>query len=104
GEVRVAGTWPLPDAAARRRLGAALATLPDGARVLLDGLVACGVPEVLEPHASRLAVTVLVHLPLAEERGRAPDLAARLNAAEGAALAAATTIVAASPWAARRLV
>ncbi|MET9142129.1 glycosyltransferase family 1 protein, partial [Streptomyces parvulus] len=32
----------------------ALRRLPDGAVVLLDGLVACGVPEIVVPEAERL--------------------------------------------------
>lgn len=39
------GSWPRPDARARGELARCLAALPDGAVVLLDGLVACGVPE-----------------------------------------------------------
>ncbi len=46
-----------------------LAALPDRVGVLLDGLVACGVPEVVVPQARRLSLVVLVHLPLADETG-----------------------------------
>ena len=51
--------------------------VPDGAVVLVDGLVACGVPEVVVPAARRLALVVLVHLPLGDESGAPPELAAR---------------------------
>ena len=61
-----------PDAAAARRAGPLSAALPDGAVVLVDGLVACGVPEVVVPAARRLRLVVLVHLPLGDETGRAP--------------------------------
>ncbi len=98
-ELAVAGTWPHPDAGARSALAAALAALPDGAAVLVDGLVACGVPEVVVPAARRLALVVLVHLPLGDEAGAAPELVAR----ERATLAAAAAVVATSPWTARRL-
>jgi glycosyltransferase involved in cell wall biosynthesis len=47
---------------------------------------------------------VLVHLPLADETGLAPALAADLDARERETLHAATAIVATSTWAARRLV
>ena len=66
------GSWPQPDATARTGLARHLAALPDGAVVLLDGLVACGVPEVLVPEAERLRLAVLVHLPLADETGLDP--------------------------------
>lgn len=97
-EVGVAGDWPRPDAAARTALDRALAVLPDGAVVLVDGLVACGVPDVVVPHARRLALVVLVHLPLGDESGGG-DLAR----GEGTVLRAATAVVATSPWTARRV-
>jgi glycosyltransferase involved in cell wall biosynthesis len=99
-ELPVAGRWPYPDAAARAVLAGALAAVPDGAVVLVDGLVACGVPEVVVPAARRLALIVLVHLPLGDEIGADPALADR----ERETLTAATGVVATSPWAADRLV
>ncbi|MEU4743625.1 glycosyltransferase family 4 protein [Actinosynnema sp. NPDC023658] len=102
-EVVVPGAWPEPGDAAREELGRALAAIGDGAVVLLDGLVACGVPEVVTPHAGRLRLVVLVHLPLADETGLPPAVAARLDAAERECLRAADAVVATSPWAARRL-
>lgn len=103
-EVPVAGTWPRPGAAARRALARALDGVPDGGVVVVDGLVACGVPEVVVPRAGRLALVVLVHLPLGDELGPGPSSGAELAALEGATLRAATAVVATSPWAARRLV
>jgi glycosyltransferase involved in cell wall biosynthesis len=82
-EHRAYGDWPTPDPAARARLAALLAALPDGAPVLIDGLVASAVPELLVPQAARLRFVVLVHLPLAGD-------------AEAAALGAACAIVATS--------
>ncbi|MFC4947950.1 glycosyltransferase family 4 protein [Pseudonocardia sp. GCM10023141] len=93
----LAGEWPRPGSAARVRLAATLARVPSGGVVLIDGLVACGVPEIIAPEAHRLRVVVLVHLPLGEED---PELAA----AERATLLAVDTVVATSPWTARRLV
>ena len=72
------GSWPRPDAAARAQLTGRLAALPDGAVVLVDGLVAGGVPEVIVPAAARLRLAVLLHLPLADETGLRPEEAARL--------------------------
>jgi glycosyltransferase involved in cell wall biosynthesis len=99
-ELPVAGGWPHPDAAARAALAGTLAAVPDGAVVLVDGLVACGVPEVVVPAARRIALIVLVHLPLGDEVGADPGLVAR----EWETLTAATGVVATSPWAADRLV
>src|SRR5690348_16402017 len=60
----VAGSWPRPAEAARAELAQTLRALPDGTVVLVDGLVACGVPEIIVPEAERLGIVVLVHLPL----------------------------------------
>ncbi|MFG2052888.1 glycosyltransferase family 4 protein [Micromonospora sp. NPDC048930] len=86
----VPGGWPHPGAAERAALAGVLAALPDDALVLLDGLVACCVPEVLTAYARRRRLVVLVHLPLDGE-------------AEAGALAAATRVVATSGWTRRWL-
>ncbi|MDA2804010.1 glycosyltransferase family 4 protein [Nocardiopsis suaedae] len=101
--VPVDGAWPLPDASGSGRLAAALADLPDGAPVLVDGLVACGVPEVVVPAAARLRLAVLVHLPLADETGTPPGRASVLERGEGAVLRAVDLVVATSGHAARDL-
>ncbi len=103
-DLPVPGTWPRPDAAARTELARVLGRLPDGAVVLLDGLVACGVPEVVVPESARLRMAVLVHLPLGDESGLAPAVAARLDARERKVLRAVPAVVATSDWAVRRLV
>ncbi|MGV9253823.1 glycosyltransferase family 4 protein [Streptomyces sp. NPDC003697] len=100
----VGGDWPLPDAAARSELAHTLGQLPDGAVVLLDGLVACGVPEVVLPEAGRLRLAVLVHLPLGDETGLDPAVAAELDARERTVLRAVSAVIATSDWAVRRLV
>ncbi len=102
-DVAVPGDWPQPYAAARDELARTLAELPSGTVVVLDGLVACGVPEVVVPHARRLRLVVLVHLPLAAETGLTPALAADLDVRERETLHAACAVVATSAWAARRL-
>ncbi|MES0833012.1 glycosyltransferase family 4 protein [Nocardiopsis tropica] len=102
-EEAVPGAWPVADPAARAGLSRVLEGVPDGAAVLLDGLVACGVPEVLLPHAPRLRLVVLVHLPLADETGLPEARAAALDSRERAVLRAASAVVATSRWAARRV-
>lgn len=97
-EIAVQGSWPHPDASARTELARSLAELPDGGLVLLDGLVACGVPEIVVPQANRLRLVVLVHLPLAVEGGE------ELDAPERETLRAAKAVVATSAWAARWLI
>lgn len=101
--VEVPGAWPRPARGEIGRLSSVLDSAPDGSRVLVDGLVACGVPEVLLPHARRLRLAVLVHLPLADETGLAPEAARDLDARERAVLRGGVTVVATSEWAARRL-
>ena len=64
--------------------------IPDGAVVLLDGLIASPAPEALVPHARRLRQVVLVHMPLGDSRERE-------------VLAAATAVVTTSAWTRRRL-
>ncbi|MFD4977031.1 glycosyltransferase family 4 protein [Streptomyces sp. NPDC058424] len=100
----VDGSWPRPDARARDELACVLRELPDGAVVLLDGLVACGVPETVVPEAERLRLAVLVHLPLGDETGLDPAVAAELDARERQVLRAVAAVVATSDWAVRRLV
>ncbi|SFS73560.1 glycosyltransferase family 4 protein [Saccharopolyspora flava] len=105
-EVRVsavAGAWPQPDRAALDRLGHALGGIADGEVVLFDGIVACGVPDVIAAHARRLRVAILVHLPLADETGLSARTAALLDAAEQRALSAAELVITTSPQTARRL-
>jgi glycosyltransferase involved in cell wall biosynthesis len=95
----VEGAWPKPDAAALAALAEVVGRIPDGAVVLLDGLVASTAPEVLVPQAERLRVVVLVHMPLGLDetddgfRGR-----------EGAVLAAVAAVLVTSEWARRALV
>lgn len=84
-------------------LRTALAALPDGALVLMDGLVACPAPSVVVPAAQRLRIAVVVHMPLANEHGLPPELAADLDTRERAVLHAVAAVIATSPWSARRI-
>ena len=102
-EIAIAGSWPSPAGAARTALSRALADIPDKSDVLLDGLVACGVPELLEPHARRLRLIVLVHLPLGDDTALPPSEAARLRALERRCVHLVDTVIATSEQAAAHI-
>ncbi|WP_239143609.1 glycosyltransferase family 4 protein [Actinoplanes philippinensis] len=99
----VEGAWPRPSEADRRALAGLLCGLPDGSLTLLDGLIACGVPDLLAPHATRLRLAVLVHLPLGDETGLTDEDAAELRALESRTLRLAAAVIATSVPAARRV-
>ncbi len=101
-EHEVAGGWPHPDAASLAALAGVVAQIPDGAMVLLDGLVACTAPAVLVPHAPRLRLVVLVHMPLGHRPGAGEADAVRTR--ERAVLSAAAALITTSAWTRRRLV
>jgi glycosyltransferase involved in cell wall biosynthesis len=71
-------------------LADALARIPNGSSVLLDGLVASPAPEVLVPESLRLRLVALVHMPLGQDE---PD------AREAAVLSAVASVVTTSAWA-----
>jgi glycosyltransferase involved in cell wall biosynthesis len=102
-DILAAGDWPRPDAAARARLTSALEQLDFGELVLIDGLVACGVPEIVVPASRRLRIVVLVHLRLAAETGLPDDVRADLDRREREVLHAVDAVVATSSWAAGEL-
>ena len=66
-------------------LGQAIAAIPSGSTVLIDGLLASRAAAVLVPASRRLSVVVLVHMPL-------------LDDAERAVLRAAAAVVTTSGW------
>ena len=89
----VPGSWPRRDAPSHAALADAVCQIPDGAVVLLDGLVASPAPEVLLPEAGRLRLVALVHMPLGLDT---TDDGARER--EGAVLSAAASVVTTSAW------
>ena len=97
----IAGAWPRPGATGHATLARAVRRIPDGAVVLLDGLIASAAPETLVPQASRLRQVVLVHMPLGH---RPPGHeVAGVRARERDVLAGATAVVTTSAWTKRRL-
>ena len=101
-EHAVPGAWPRPGEAGHSALARTVGRIPDGAVVLLDGLIASSAPEALVPQARRLRQVVLVHMPLGHRppKGEAGAVRAR----ERDVLAAATAVVTTSAWSRRRLV
>jgi glycosyltransferase involved in cell wall biosynthesis len=97
----VRGSWPTPAPADLAALGEVVAGIPDGAVMLVDGLVASTVPEVLVPEARRLRLVVLVHMPLGHGPPGPGSAAERTR--EGAVLAAAVAVVTTSTWTRGRL-
>jgi glycosyltransferase involved in cell wall biosynthesis len=95
------GAWPHPDVSARAALARLLAQLPYGAVVLLDGLLASGVPDVVVPEANRLRLVVLVHMPLGA--GAADVTATPAAALEHRVLSAAAAVLTTSEWTRRVL-
>ena len=101
-EHAVSGSWPWPDGAAEDALARVVNGIPDGAVVLVDGLIASAAPNVLVPPTRRLELVVLVHMPLGDGPPE-PELAqARIR--EHAVLASATAVITTSSWTRQRLI
>ena len=98
----VSGFWSRPDTASLEALDTVLRRIPDGAVVLLDGLVASTAPETLVPHGHRLCLVVLVHMPLGHRP--APDGALDVRMRERAVLRAAAAVVTTSAWSRRTVI
>jgi glycosyltransferase involved in cell wall biosynthesis len=90
-EVGVPGNWPWAAVGARIGLGAVLAQIPDGALVVIDGLVASAAPEVVIPETGRLQLVVLLHMPLGKT-----SLQGRPR--ERAVLSSVASVVTTSHW------
>ena len=79
-------SFPSPSPDALAQAARVFAELPDQACVLVDGLALGAMPQVLEPHARRLGLIALVHMPLAFEFGISAAVAERRRGAEQRAL------------------
>ena len=100
-EHAVTGCWPSPDPGSLAALDGVIRRMPDGAVVLLDGLIASAAPEVLVPEARRLRLVVLVHMPLGDRAvGASADT---IRTRESAVLSAAAAVVTTSEWSRNRL-
>ncbi len=99
--VAVDGTWPTPGPTAHTALATAVAAVPDGVVLLVDGLIAAAGAETLVPAAARVHLVPLTLMPLvsAPPGHPVPDWAD-----ERATLRAASRVVVPSPWTARQVV
>ena len=86
GVHEVPGAFPFPSAASRDAAATILASLPEGARVVVDGLALGALPGEAQREAARLRLVALVHHPLADETGLSPGQRASLEASERRAL------------------
>ena len=95
------GSWLWPDPAAEQALARIIAGIVDGAVVLIDGLIASTVPDILVPEANRLRLVVLLHMSLGEAPHCHP--ASRTQTREGAVLSAVQQVITTSSWTRERL-
>jgi glycosyltransferase involved in cell wall biosynthesis len=79
-------SFPSPSPHALSHAASVLAALPDRSCVLIDGLALGAMPQLLEPHARRLVLIALIHMPLAAQFGLPADDAERLRRQERSAL------------------
>ena len=92
------GRFPDPDDRARSSLEAVLSSLPEGARVLIDGLAIGALPLVGGSVPSHLRILALVHHPLSDETGLSADDRLRLASLECAALGLCRGVVVTSAF------
>ncbi len=85
------GPWPHPSAVDLVALDRALAEIPTGELVVIDGLIASAAPDVIGVHAARLQLVALMHMAIGD-------------AAECAALSAVGGVIATSEWLRHRLI
>ena len=97
------GDFPLPNDGACRNLARALAGIPDGSRVILDGLTLGVCPDVLSKHRERLSLVALVHHPLSDETGLSADMRDLLMRHEKQSLSAVAGVVVTSGFTADTL-
>jgi glycosyltransferase involved in cell wall biosynthesis len=95
--IELPGTFPDADEAARAGLADALATMPDRARAVIDGLALAAGELCLPREAARLRLVAFVHHPLALETGLGAGEAARYAALERCLLPLFAGIICPSP-------
>lgn len=103
GVLRVDGPFPATGPDTLAAAGAAVAAVPDGATLVVDGLALAPLAAVLRPHAGRIALVALVHHPLGDETGLPPAEREHWLRAEPAVLRPLRRIVTTSATTAVRL-
>lgn len=96
-------SFPEPTAAALAAAAETLAAIPDGRRVVVDGLALAGLGPLLETVRARLTPVALIHHPLELETGLEPAARERLRASETAALGVIRDVIVTSGWTRRAL-
>jgi glycosyltransferase involved in cell wall biosynthesis len=95
------GPWPEGDASAHAQLARALRATPVS---LVDGIVACGAPDVIAAAVdSGHTVIIVLHLPISDELGLEPSRRERYAALEARAVWAASGLLCPSRWSAARV-
>lgn len=87
------GPFPTLSDDTLERASSVLASLPDGALVVVDGLAFGAMPDVVLREQARLRFVALVHMPLARESGLDASAAAARERSERRALSAAAFVV-----------
>jgi glycosyltransferase involved in cell wall biosynthesis len=98
------GSFPFPSDADLVIVEASLATCPDNALVVIDGLAFGVLSDIAKAEAERLRLVALVHHPLALESGTPPDIALHFAASERAALEAVRAVIVTSDITAATLI
>lgn len=95
--------FPFPSAEVLADAGQKLADLPEGARVIVDGLALGVMPEAASALAQRLRLIALVHHPLCRENGLSAEQADRLKQSENEVLKHAGQVIVTSPATAQQV-
>lgn len=93
-ETPVSGSWPVASIESLGDLAAVLSAVTDGGVVLIDGIITSAASEVLIPHATRLRLVILMHMPLGSQP--AADVSVQLG--ERISLTAAIAVITTSSW------
>ena len=100
----LAGTFPIPDYTAQTAAAQTISAIPNGARVVIDGLAIPACIDLLARHAERLRFLTLVHLPLAAETHLSQPQRERFERLDSSALALVHRVIVTSPHTASVLI